>query len=942
MTRCTRRLALLGLVGWAGLVVSCAGPTPPADRVISARCRVIDSLRTRGRYDAALERAQELERVTARAGTRPWQAQDARRLTRTLARIVALPPAAQREMACADSLTPVILALLDEGDDFITATDDAARQLELRSRTLGPDHPEVAASLDLLGQVSRSAREYGSAREYLERALALRRAVLGPRHPKVGETLEHQAVLYKELHRHAAAEASYRGAISILEAAVSGDDPMLADALQALGSFCRMGHRFDEAEALYARALQMTRRYAGARSAAAAERLLWSGFSQLYAGRLEAAERSLLESRTIFLERKMERTHAMGNVAFFLAKVRWLRGDNPGALRWWREYFQCRTNTRAGHAQGYGLANLLGLAGDWVDVLLCEGRSDEAWGEFSGASAPAAQSLLDLAAARRLEPASSAQLDSLRGEVLHLRGRLAAWRSSHVAPGGTDGAVGGQAAQTMADSLRVRLARVDAARMQLERSIMTRGAPTLEDSLTVQRVQSHLRPDQAMIGWILATWTNEGDAQRRTIWACVLRNTGPPRWIRVGTWCQAEAAFKAWSTSIALYDRILVRSSQWPHRVAEDRTLAPLARDAWDKLASPLMPYLEGASELIVVQSQSRPLWPTNIYPECFVDPQGILMGQRFAFSYTPSPRIFVQLAEAALSRDAGRRGQVVALADPLGSGEAPLMASLDTDWNTLLRDAAAGYGPTIVDPALSRSALAGDEQAIRHLPPLPNSRTEVLKLASAFPTTRVLLGPDAEVAALDSILVKRTPFKILHLATHTLIDDDDPSRSALVLSLDRAVRPDDAGRPVERDLITADEVLMTWKLDADLVTLSGCQTGRGTWTRGGEDMGFEQAFLAAGARCLLMSRWKVDDRATALLMGRFYENLAGSRTRRDDGRPAAPMPAARALQEAQVWLRELRDGDGRTPFANPVYWAGFVLVGDADRVLAVPGMAAR
>src|SRR4029077_15987081 len=87
------------------------------------------------------------------------------------------------------------------------------------------------------------------------------------------------------------------------------------------------------------------------------------------------------------------------------------------------------------------------------------------------------------------------------------------------------------------------------------------------------------------------------------------------------------------------------------------------------------------------------------------------------------------------------------------------------------------------------------------------------------------------------------------------------------------------AGRPPPDGRLTAAEVLEFWKLDAELVTLSACESGLGREGGGEGLLGFAQAFLLAGARSLVLSLWKVDDAATALLMVRFYENLLGSRS---------------------------------------------------------------
>src|SRR5262249_10807211 len=84
------------------------------------------------------------------------------------------------------------------------------------------------------------------------------------------------------------------------------------------------------------------------------------------------------------------------------------------------------------------------------------------------------------------------------------------------------------------------------------------------------------------------------------------------------------------------------------------------------------------------------------------------------------------------------------------------------------------------------------------------------------------------------------------------------------------------AGRPVYRGRLTAGDVLRRWQLDADLVVLSACDTGLGRSGGGEGRLGFAQPFFLAGARSLVLSLWKGDDTATALLMGRFYGDLLG------------------------------------------------------------------
>ena len=126
------------------------------------------------------------------------------------------------------------------------------------------------------------------------------------------------------------------------------------------------------------------------------------------------------------------------------------------------------------------------------------------------------------------------------------------------------------------------------------------------------------------------------------------------------------------------------------------------------------------------------------------------------------------------------------------------------------------------------------------------------------------------------------------------------------------------------------DQRVKVWDLTSgrELLTLSGCETARPGGVNRGEDLGFTPVVLAAGARNVLSSLWPADDRATALMMDRFYQDLTGRYSDRRLGLRGVPMTPARALREAKSHLRALTDRAGRHPFDHPAYWAGFVLAG--------------
>jgi hypothetical protein len=249
---------------------------------------------------------------------------------------------------------------------------------------------------------------------------------------------------------------------------------------------------------------------------------------------------------------------------------------------------------------------------------------------------------------------------------------------------------------------------------------------------------------------------------------------------------------------------------------------------------------------------------------------------------------------------------------------------------------------------------------------PLPGTRVEVEALRRLFgetPPPRLLFDSQASEQELYALARngELDKYRHIHLATHGEVDNTMPLRSAIILSRDALPDPLkqlEAGLPVFDGRLEAREVLEQWHLNAELVTLSACQTALGKYERGEGFVGFAQALILAGSRSVCLSLWKVDDTATALLMQRFYANLLGKR----EGLKGT-MGKAAALREAKEWLQRLsRDevlraaaglsqgvarGTGRKrlpllpeapaavkedkPYAHPYYWAAFVLIGDPD-----------
>ena len=210
------------------------------------------------------------------------------------------------------------------------------------------------------------------------------------------------------------------------------------------------------------------------------------------------------------------------------------------------------------------------------------------------------------------------------------------------------------------------------------------------------------------------------------------------------------------------------------------------------------------------------------------------------------------------------------------------------------------------IDRARTASAQRGIDPNSLHLPRLPGTRREAAAIAALAPESnrKQALDFDANRATLTSADIKQ--YRILHLATHGLLNTEHPELSGIALSL-----VDRRGNTIDGFLRLHE--IYNLKFNSDLAVLSACQTALGKEILGEGLVGLTRGFMYAGVPRVVASLWKVDDRATAELMRRFYSGMLGS---------SALRPAA-ALRAAQVDMLKTRGWE------NPYYWAAFTLQGE-------------
>jgi CHAT domain-containing protein len=254
----------------------------------------------------------------------------------------------------------------------------------------------------------------------------------------------------------------------------------------------------------------------------------------------------------------------------------------------------------------------------------------------------------------------------------------------------------------------------------------------------------------------------------------------------------------------------------------------------------------------------------------------------------------------------------VVVLADPVFELDDPRFQPPLTPHET--------SQPESLERAQVRSALrdirqAGIDSGLSRLPFTLQEAKEIMDVAPAG-QARMVTGFEASRALAIGGELNR--YRVVHFATHGVINCQHPELSGIILSM----LNERGGR--ENGFLQLHDI---YKLDlsADLVVLSACSTGLGEEIRGEGLVGLTQGFLHAGAKSVVASLWQVDDRATAELMRNFYRAMF------DDG-----LPPAAALREAKkaMW-REPR-------WRAPYYWAAFVLQGEYRESIKPAGAPAR
>jgi CHAT domain-containing protein/tetratricopeptide (TPR) repeat protein len=804
------------------------------------------------------------------------------------------------------------------------------RALAIQRKILGEIHRDTAISLrSLASNLSDQGRD-AEAQPLYERALAIMLKAMGENNSDTAITYNDVAMGLQRRGRYAEAQPFLEKALAIWQRTLPPNHPNIATAYGNVALNLDGQGRFADARPIYEQALAIDRKAFG-------ERGLPTGLAYgNLANNLQASGRAadalpLAEkSRTNLVEALGEqhpntaRAHAELARAYYQAgRVGDAESEFAAAAS---SYLAARGRIAVGGLDRAARSEQVSPMTPLACLLAKNGATMEAWERFESGLA---RGLLDDLSSRQSRRLSDADRQSEQ-QLLARLDRLEALARA-------------QAAQTPEARERLEQERLaaNAEWSALQKRLEATYGVAEGQAFELARIQPQIPADSALVGWL--------DFDLGEHWAVVVRRSGPPRWVQLaghgqkGAWTTDDESLGL-RLAAALADRARIVEGAPRQAVVELRALrlAPLA---------PLLAAADGlpaARRLIVLPSPALRGVPIE------------LLAEGYTISHAPSGSIFAWLREKPRAQS-------------LRSTTASLLVLADPQFT----DASPGPQPPAAGPPAPGILLAAgpdldrllrglrDGQAVEPLPGTRHEAAALVKLVEAkHGRVTSLVGADASKRSLRRLASRDElrGYTLLHFATHGVPNLERAFDSQLLLARPESADPLRASESDHFDdgKLTAGEVRQRWTLDAELVTISACESAVGRYAGGEGYLGFTQALLLSGARSVVLSLWKVDDRATALLMQRFYANLLGAREGLKE-----PLPKAEALQDAQSWLRTLDAAEAerltqslptierggkvvdprpprpateaapsavvRRPFAHPYYWAAFILVGDPD-----------
>jgi CHAT domain-containing protein/Tfp pilus assembly protein PilF len=811
---------------------------------------------------------------------------------------------------------------------------DLVRAEQMYQQALGlfeqlvPNSLQVAQTLHNLGNVAESRGDLNRAEQLLQQALAIFESLV-PNSMQVANALHNLGNVASDRGDLDRAEQYYQQALAIFEN-LAPNSLQVASTLGSLGNVASDWGDLDKAEQLYQQALAIEEKLAP-NSLQVARTLHSLGNVAFLRGDLGKAERYYQQALAIF-EQRVPNSLQVANTLHNLATVAYSRSDLDKAERLYRQALAIEENLAPNSLQVASTLGSLGnVASDWGDLDKAEQLYQQALAieeKLAPNSLQVARTLQNFAIlARQRQNYPQAQqflaralaiIETQRAAIPDPETKTAFAERYFNAytlqallaldqqqPQQAALALERSRARTLAELMFTRALPVPTNAPQALKDLIAQQEQLQRDFLLLARQQRQTDPDDTNALQRLQAMARElADRQRQLdrqlreqfpTYASLL-NPQPPSLQEVQSALDPDTVLlyhaiankellivavsrqavqgyrvkvdvRALERDLTEFQRLVAKPPL--ERTADERaSVAQLGRRLYATLIKPAEPSLKNAKTVLLCPegALNRLPWGALVVS---VDRQGrpTYWIERVTIGVTLSAGVYLQ-AEAVRPAE---RGVAIAAVSQYSRQQ-------------------AAQASTVAQLVRRSGRALGD---------LPAVRQEVAQLRRELSKLGVVIAQESNATPARARQMAQNA-RVVHFACHAWADDVDPLGSGLLLA--------PAGS--DEGLLTAAEVVSRWRLRADVVMLSACETAVGVSRRYEELYGLARAFLFAGSRSVGASLWRVDDVSTARLMGVFYRGYASG------------VPKAEALRRAQVAL--LRDRQ----YADPYYWSCFVLMG--------------
>jgi CHAT domain-containing protein/tetratricopeptide (TPR) repeat protein len=731
----------------------------------------------------------------------------------------------------------------DRGD--LAAAQDSYSRAQAILERLSPNSLEAALSLDNVGIIAAVRGDLATASDYFKRALAIEEQ-LSPGSLNVARTLDNLGVAAADRHDPAAAQDYHLRALAIRQR-LAPDSLDVADTLDNLGDVAYRRDHLTEAQDYYQRAFAI-REGLSPNSGHVAESLTHLGKVAFKQHRFSDA-RSLFARASAIIESQRARIPSAEARAFLLAKY---KDSYAGLLR--------------------------------ADLALHDLPA-----AFYTLERARARSLLDLLAEGQVDVRQDIEPELLKRErSLQQALNDQAFRQSHL--------LAEKHTKEEAAAIATEINATTAQFRQVETDIRARSpryaALTQPQPLKLAQVQHQILDSESLL---LEYSLGEETSYLFVVSPTSIKSYRLPK--RTTIEAVARRAYELLTTRNRRDAK--ETAQQWYSRVQQaEIDYAKAGAELSKIILAPAAGELEHKRLLIVGDGILLQI-PFSALPDPSAGPQPLLAAHEIV--NLPSASVLdLQRRELAGRKPASR--QLAVFADPV-------FEAADH------RIEAAKNGGLADSPGATTTPMPATRNLQPYFPRAFNQRMEIARLPfsrieanAIFALTtghRAMRSLDFDASKAAATAPSMSRYRIVHFATHALLNNDHPELSGIVLSL-----VDRKGQAVD-GFLRLNEIYHL-RLPADLVVLSACETGLGKQIEGEGLIGLTRGFMYAGAARVVASLWTVDDQATAKLMSRFYEGML------KEGKPAAA-----ALRQAQMEM--ILD----TSWHEPYFWAGFELQGE-------------